>query len=397
MFPPAPSSTFISPSIETAAPSPQASSGGLSSTTQHLLIAAGSIGSTILLVLVALSVYTMRKRDLTLLQAINHGKNKVTRRGPTPPPKSWDEKRLAPMEYGSMRKSPITPPQRAVSIARSTSSSSQRPLMALERSESFKNHAPKQPHAPQQGSFLLESPLPQRNASHRRNISETPSSPPLIIQTPQRSRSTSTHASRPVSSSSTLRYPPPPPIYSSLNPLPPPPTFKQFLTNRPSASHRTNPVGIASRFSWTNSNAPQTPHDASRDTAVPVVQRDSFMTQRSSVPRFRTIDSWVNQQADRIEVLKLKERFRASQSSNGTSVDERDLMLDVSAGVPGVPVIPTALVSADMGEKRPNRQDTRDTAPIFRQHPGTEVRFSTRSVVPSEVLEEVGGLGRVLE
>jgi hypothetical protein len=172
-----------------------------------------------------------------------------------------------------------------------------------------------------------------------------------------------------------LRYSDDPP--RQLSALPPPPTFRQFLSNRPSISQRPGLGGaMMSRFSWTNSNAPQTPHDPSRDTVnAPVVGRDSFVTTRSSVPRFRTIDSWVNQQSTRIEEQRLKQQFRMTQSTT-YSDDE----------VPEMPPVPkvNGLAGKDIKHQR---HDTVDTAPIFKVHPGTEVRFSTRSTVPSEVLD----------
>lgn len=263
----------------------------------------------------------------------------------------------------------------------------------------------------QQSSFLLDSPPPSRSNTHRRDISNTPSSPVLPIQN-QRG-SASTHNTRSMSEVSELQYSNISPE-RDLSPLPPPPTFKQFLSNRPSASQKNSGfANMASRFSWTNSNAPQTPHDPARDTATQVYGRESFMTQRSSVPRFRTVDSWVNQQANRIEVQKLKDQFRLTQTSTVYSGDEeRDL-------APSIPEIPKNLsqqrgftpsharvASNDRTPLTPppqprlgglpgrnikhERHDTRttvDTAPIFRQHPGTEVRFSTRSMVPSEVLD----------
>jgi hypothetical protein len=166
--------------------------------------------------------------------------------------------------------------------------------------------------------------------------------------------------------------------------LPPPPSFRQFLSNRPSASQRPGlGGGMMSRFSWTNSNAPQTPHDPSRDTVnAPALGRDSFMTSRSSVPRFRTIDSWVNQQSTRVVEQSLKQQFRMTQSTTYSDEDS----------VPEMPPMPKALNSSSLAkDAKIQRRDTVDTAPIFKQHPGTEVRFSTRSTVPSEVLD----MGRV--
>jgi hypothetical protein len=268
----------------------------------------------------------------------------------------------------------------------------------------------------QQSSFLLDSPPPSRNPAHRR--SDTPSSTVLPLQTQPR-RSESTRNTRSISEASELRYPDAS-IERTQSPLPPPPTFKQFLDNRPSVSQRTGPNAMISRFSWTNSNAPQTPHDPSRDTATQIIGRDSFMTQRSSVPRFRTIDSWVDQQANRIEEQKLHEQYRLTQSSTGTAAE------DAHPSIPEVPEIPEALTRAVSAVPPANtavtetaqpmsplpppglpgrnvhakheRHDTHttvETAPIFRAHPGTEVRFSTRSAVPSEILD-IGRLHTVL-
>lgn len=168
---------------------------------------------------------------------------------------------------------------------------------------------------------------------------------------------------------------------------------------------------MVSRFSWTNSNAPQTPHDPQRDTNSHQLGRDSFMTQRSSVPRFRTIDSWVNQQTNRLEEQKLKEQFRLTQTSTVYSGDDdrddiptvpelpknmdelREMSPPNSAKLaPKPPITPPTPPSGGLPGKniKHERHDTRttvETAPIFRQHPGTEVRFSRRSAVPSEILD----------
>lgn len=245
----------------------------------------------------------------------------------------------------------------------------------------------------QQSSFLLDSPTARRN-SHPSRTSESPSSPVLPLQNQRRSEST--RNTRSISETSTLRYPEPP--QGPLAPLPPPPTFKQFLDNRPSASSRTGPNHNVSRFSWTNSNAPQTPHDPSRDTVTQGVGRDSYMTQRSSAPRFRTVDSWVNQQANRIQEQKLREQFRMTQSTTASDdIPEvptvpKDVNVEVTPPEPTEKPTETTtplppLPSPPSKSVKHARQDTRDTAPIFRAHPGTEVRFSTHSVVPSEILD----------
>lgn len=253
--------------------------------------------------------------------------------------------------------------------------------------------------------FLLDS-SPRRNP-HRRDASETPSSPVLPLQTQR--KSDSTRNTRSMSGGSELQYPEPP-IERSWSPLPPPPTFKQFLFNRRSISQRACLAPMVSRFSWTNSQAPQTPHDHNRDTNSHTVMRDSYMTSRSSVPRFRTVDSWVNQQANRIEEQKLQEQFRLTQTST--------IYFSGDDAVPDVPILPKNVGDLKEGTTPPiiepstskpvsppaqpvnglpgknikhERQDTHttvDTAPIFRQHPGNEVRFSTASLVPSEILDD---------
>ncbi|KAF2688306.1 hypothetical protein K458DRAFT_440015 [Lentithecium fluviatile CBS 122367] len=389
---------------------------GISPTTQHLLIAAGSIGATIIIVMIIMAIYTMRKRGLTLSEAVKQGRNQVTRRGPPPPPKAYRDDWEAKNERISQRN--ITPPPAA--MARTGSFSSQRPLMALERNDSFHRQGSQRTVGSQrsasprtqQGSFLLESPPPppRRNNSHRRNDSNTPSSPVLGDQNNLR-RSASTRNTRSIDDdASELRYNDPPQEQErALSPLPPPPTFKQFLFNRPSMSGKPAPGGMASRFSWTNSNAPQTPREPGRDENTQI-GRDSYMTTRSSVPRFRTVDSWVNQQTNRLEEQKLKEQFRLTSTSTVYSEDNLDQIPEVPAmprnvqalrenstnlsntlppRMPGTPPPqPTkGLPGKNIRHERHDTRTTVDTAPIFRQHPGTEVRFSTRSAVPSEILD----------
>ncbi|KAH7384259.1 hypothetical protein DE146DRAFT_770032 [Phaeosphaeria sp. MPI-PUGE-AT-0046c] len=293
--------------------------GGISQGTEHLLIAAGSIGATIVLVMIVLGLYTMRKRGLTFSDVLRRSQDSF--RGRSAPP--------LPPKNNSTGK-----------------------------------------------SFVLAN-APARQNSHRRDISATPSSPLLPIQNTR--RSDSTHDTRSLrDEEEALDYVDPPRQGSAL---PAPPTFRQFLSNRPSISQRPGLGGaMASRFSWTNSNAPQTPHDPSRDTvnAASALGRDSFITTRSSVPRFRTINSWVNQQSTRVEEQRLKQQFRMTQST--TYSDDGD-------NVPEMPPVPKCPDAKDVKSTKHQRHDTVDTAPIFKAHPGTEVRFSTRSTVPSEVLD----------
>lgn len=228
--------------------------------------------------------------------------------------------------------------------------------------------------------FVLQDP-PSRMNSHKRNNSGAPSSSALGMQAAR--TSDSTHNTRSLDGQNeNLEEQPAAPQQPAA------PTFKQFMSNRPSISQRPGLGGInnSSRFSWTNSQAPQTPHDPSRDTLNVPLGRESFMTNRSSVPRFRTINSWVNQQSNRVEELKLKEQYRMTQSSAYDEDADGDQ-------VPEMPPVPSnfkqtgGLAGKDIKHQRHETNTSVGTAPVFKQHPGTEVRFSTRSTVPSEILD----------
>ncbi|KAI4919618.1 hypothetical protein J4E90_001755 [Alternaria incomplexa] len=372
----------------------------ISQTTEHLLIAAGSIGATIIIVMVVLAMYTMKKRGLTFKDVIQQGKQQL-RRGPPPPPPSryGQDKKQFDDGYAYGMNDSFRAPQPTVAPVRSSSLSSQKRLRDLERSDSF-NQPPTR-----DGNMSFYDDTPSRANSHRRNDSATPSSPLLPIEGRRQSNSTRNTRSLDGDEES-LRYPEP---QEQTRNLPPPPSFRQFLSNRPSISQRPGfggasaaaaaaGGGMASRFSWTNSQAPQTPHDPSRDTATQPLGRDSFMTTRSSVPRFRTVDSWVNQQSNRVEEQRLKQQFRMTQSTT-YSEDEVPEMPALPSSVPknasGITRQPSAAGLSRNGSKsglvgrdiKHQRHDTQTTAPIFKAHPGTEVRFSTRSAVPSEILD----------
>ncbi|CAI6300163.1 unnamed protein product [Periconia digitata] len=390
---------------------PQGHKGGISESTQHLLIAAGSIGATIIIVMTILGIRAMRKRGITFLEALQAARYQITHGGPPPPPKQptptefWpDAKEKQSSEYGSIRSESVKAPQAA--MARSASHRSQKPIAPLDRSDSF-NLDRKGSHASinEPKSFYLQSPPPARDNSQRRKDSGSqPSNAPNSSANNTSNRNTRSMYDE----ESELEYADPQ-QNRAMSPLPPPPTFKQFLSNRPSGSVKQGIENMMSRFSWTNSNAPQTPHEPSRDTKTSQVNRDSYMTSRSSVPRFRTVDSWVNQQTNRLEERKLKEQFRLTSTTvTSQDLEERDVVPEV----PAVPAMPknvqalrdsSAQLSSQLPNRRPvtppglpgrnvkhQRQDTRttvDTAPVFRQHPGDEVRFSTKSDVPSEILD----------
>ncbi|KAL3422879.1 hypothetical protein PVAG01_04626 [Phlyctema vagabunda] len=89
-------------------------------------------------------------------------------------------------------------------------------------------------------------------------------------------------------------------------------------------------------------------------------QRDTMYTATSieSAPRYRTVNSWVNQQSDRVERRQ-----------------------EIAAEVPNMPVIPAALAS------RHQRNFSED--PAFRAHPGEEVSILDKGTrVPSRILDK---------
>jgi hypothetical protein len=349
--------------------------------------------------MIVLALYTIRKRGLTFSDVLRQGKQQMHRGPPPPPPPSryyQDQKQPIDDEYVYQNNDTINPPQPAAINARSGSLSSKTRLQVLERSNSFTQP----PTRDGNKSFYDDAPSPRAN-SHQRNASVTPSSPVLPLEGQRQSASTRNTRSLD-GNDEALRYSDP---QQQQPNMPAPPTFRQFLSNRPTISQRPGlsgaaAGGMASRFSWTNSNAPQTPHDPSRDTVAQPVGRDSFMTQRSSVPRFRTIDSWVNQQSTRVEEQKLKQQFRMTQSTtySDDEVPEMPQIPEVPRNAFGITRQPSAaslarngsksgLVGRDIKAQRHDTMKTDLTAPVFKAHPGTEVRFSTRSAVPSEILD----------
>lgn len=90
--------------------------------------------------MIILGIYTMRKRGLSFSAAARQAKNNIMGRRPDPPPKQasgWmDNKRPYRDEYNDA----VTPPQQAATIARSGSITSQRPLMAMQRSDRYVHH-----------------------------------------------------------------------------------------------------------------------------------------------------------------------------------------------------------------------------------------------------------------
>lgn len=119
------------------------------------------------------------------------------------------------------------------------------------------------------------------------------------------------------------------------------------------------PKGLAPRQSYRQSRFSWAPSQG------PVGQRDTIYTATSveSAPRFRTVNSWVNQQSDRVE--------RHQQMANE---------------VPNMPEIPASLIPGGQHQRIPSENAA------FRQHPGDEIEISKGTRVPSSILDKTTGI-----
>jgi hypothetical protein len=142
-----------------------------------------------------------------------------------------------------------------------------------------------------------------------------------------------------------------------------------------------------SRFSWTNSQAPKTPMDLSRF---------SIATSASSIPRYRTVESWVGHQANRLDEEVIQGYLEKEIESRMHRMSNRP---DASAVT-----ITTTLVAEKDTKESTSRQSNTGPPPTIRrpggtarhsrlrasdymQHPGTEVRIPRVSLIPSEILD----------
>ena len=163
--------------------------------------------------------------------------------------------------------------------------------------------------------------------------------------------------------------------------------------------------------------------------------RFSVTSSRNSVPRYRTVESWVGNQAGRYEEARIQEKLREqidaairevnettgiaprvtrSESPKGSPVPSNREQNSPPPSVPDLPArfqaAATALRTAlkdegDMGMSRqvPDKEATKKTmfddlkatkhtteesdAAIFRAHPGTKVEIPSGSYIPSMILD----------
>jgi hypothetical protein len=90
--------------------------------------------------------------------------------------------------------------------------------------------------------------------------------------------------------------------------------------SRPTYLGDTGPISNSSqpkisRFSWTNSQVPKTPQES----------RFSVETSASSVPRYRTVESWVGIQVGRIDAEKLQRHLRQQDNRQSSVPSVPDL------------------------------------------------------------------------
>lgn len=122
-------------------------------------------------------------------------------------------------------------------------------------------------------------------------------------------------------------------------------------------SYRQSKAPGAGRFSWmTSSRGSRAPAHGDRDTVYTTTSVDS-------APRFRSVDSWVAQQAGRVE--------RQQE-------------------IPAMPAVPLPLQAGVAPIVDHQRKISED--PAFRQHPGDEIEISRGSRVPSAILDKKVGV-----
>jgi hypothetical protein len=186
-----------------------------------------------------------------------------------------------------------------------------------------------------------------------------------------------------------------------------------------------------SRLSWTNSQAPKTPRDASRfiDTT-----RYSGVSEPESVVRYRTVESWVGQQAGRYEEARIQERIqlqldealgelnqaastRASRhhqqqqressarfqpaaggklktiplkDSSSVFVDSVDNEEEGGDQITDLSLVPEAARTRSVkrtASRKAKHNTNESDMTIFRAHPGTKVEIPGERHVPSVILD----------
>ncbi|KAF2104833.1 hypothetical protein NA57DRAFT_71038 [Rhizodiscina lignyota] len=302
--------------------------GGMSEGTEHTLIAVGSIGATLLVIFAVWIVIRMRQGMCLTEACMFKKRSRYKTIGEVTPPlgrwsaagTEWDRK--IPLQAQDIHERTMTglatlPPRPSATLTRNNSANSQR---SLQRSQQ------RRPSDSGAGNW------PIRKSPADSAVARSPAMPSNArIVTDADTPYDDEEADSPTSLPSYLKG------------------ARNLPTRRP--PHET------SRFSWTNSQAPRTPATVTNDT-VPN-QRYSVATARSSIARFRTVESWVGNQAGRID----EESFQRHMKQ--TNPEEPDMPKDAG----------------------PRHRTNLSEATVFRHHPGTEVLIDRGSLVPSEILD----------
>ncbi|KAF2425708.1 hypothetical protein EJ08DRAFT_700254 [Tothia fuscella] len=385
----------------------------LSESTEHVLIAAGAIGATIILTFVVYLIYRLRQgtslREIFKSLKGNpsphfskkpHGAGKV-------------EKVAAPAPRGSDW-APYNPTDKSVWEA--------------ETSFAGSSVAINQPYPPNP-AFLR----PGTSSSSRSLLTGTGLQAPSVAPfPPPNRRSLSAPPSMPLSMhppthGSNLLSPTP---SSLVLPLEQAGNISHSRTDTKTSTDGSIPAYLAnivnglptcppkiSRFSWTNSQAPKTPMDP----------RFSMASSTNSVPRYRTVESWVGQQASRVEDQKAQEDIRRQIEEAIKEVNEASGITPVGqimsppmpprdigrkGSTPSVPDLPAQYLSSAVqpvaiaSSSLPPHQDATNKNgaaveaetskrhytqasddPIFKAHPGTQVCLPRGSLIPSVILD----------
>jgi hypothetical protein len=135
-----------------------------------------------------------------------------------------------------------------------------------------------------------------------------------------------------------------------------------------------------SRFSWTNSQAPKSPPEASMY---------SLGTSGSSVARYMTVESWVGQQTNRLVEYQIQQLF-------DDIIDDRDrgdLGVSPKSQAPITAAVLPLYASNEILENSMTKE-AGDGPKNLMPHPGTEVPIPKQMRIPSAILDDKLVAGR---
>ncbi|KAE9967951.1 hypothetical protein BLS_006099 [Venturia inaequalis] len=418
-------------------PNSKTSKDGLSTGTSHLLIAAGSIGATIVVLLVVFLVYRVR-----------HGKSmRDVFKGLGSRQSSHSLKPINGREKEAFVSAPLGSNWEVYNWEKNK---------AWDPETSFASSS----SSLHQNQFYRPEPAfmrPGTSSSGRSQLGVSPSRAPFPPPNPRSARSHMRSSSVPPN----IPLPPDPPAKARLvsavptsNFLPPERPRSQSVSDT-GTSYGAFPANLdditpfededsppkVSHFSWTNSQAPRTPVD----------MRFSMASSVHSVARYRTVESWVGQQTGKLEENKMQDNLRqqiemaikevkdatssarakkaapnpAPQLPMSTTVDllpvlekekqssppleavpeiplkfraipEDSEMLSDDDAPPEVPrksfdVLGKAHSGAERGRSRQQKSrhvTAGSDALIFQVHPGTKVTLPSEKFIPSVILDD---------